>query len=72
MPSKKLRECPFCGNAEIYTATEPNVSFGKLFAITCDRCYASTGYWSSKKLAVAAWNRRAGAGETPTGKGVGR
>lgn len=64
MPRPELKPCPFCGDGEIHTETEPNVSFGKLFAITCDRCKASTGYWSSKKLAVAAWNRRAEKGQT--------
>ena len=53
-----LKPCPFCGHRmaevkEIKTASH-------LFGVECAACNASTGWRSSKKKAVQAWNARTG------------
>lgn len=48
-----LLPCPFCGGeARIITAAKENW-------VLCDKCKASAEAHSSKRSAIAAWNRRA-------------
>ena len=64
-PTPHLLPCPFCGNAAIFRQGRwggPN--FPDLFSVECsnygdDRCQAQIGNFTTRELAVAAWNRRA-------------
>lgn len=54
----KLRECPFCeGEATRRMTGNNSVTFR--YAYQCAECLAMTGWFSTNKEAVAAWNRRA-------------
>ena len=80
MPSPELKPCPFCGGvAELSCGGDEYELWAKVECADCDaNIVASSDYQDRDtdelaKQAVAAWNRRSalGAGETPTGKGVG-
>lgn len=54
MRSIELKRCPFCGgNAKL---VEDNGCY-KVFCLGAE-CSANSGWWSKKKDAVEAWNRR--------------
>ena len=57
----KLRECPFCGEADLVERYRMGYAKGGELAhiIKCRRCGARTDYHDTMKAADRAWNRRA-------------
>ena len=53
---RSLKPCPFCGH-RIAEGKDIKAA-SNLFGVVCLACNASTGWWSSKKKAVQAWNAR--------------
>ena len=61
MPSKKLRECPFCGcNPHVDSMIFHDI--GRIYYVSCESkrctCNPCTNSRKSRADAVAAWNRR--------------
>lgn len=52
---EELKRCPFCGGkAEtVGGKTEEEVAW-----VYCKQCYAESGTYKTKALAIQAWNRR--------------
>ncbi len=49
----KLSGCPFCGSyGSVFTDTHDR------YQVVCSRCFAGTEWYSTRKEAIAAWNRR--------------
>lgn len=64
-PETGLKPCPFCGGRNLEIDPYKFLKTGDLrYAVVCDYknqgCGASSGYCTSIKEAIAAWNRRAG------------
>lgn len=64
MNVNNLRPCPFCGESKDLMILKDDCT--KYYYIMCDDttdghgCGATSGYYTSIKSAIAAWNRRAG------------
>lgn len=52
----ELKPCPFCGSEDLECEDKKHIA-----AIYCD-CDAMMGYFDTIEEAIAAWNRRVGAG----------
>ena len=79
MPSPTLKPCPFCGGeAELFAGGDEYELWAKVECAECNASIVESSDYIDRDAdalideAVAAWNRRAGEGETPTGKGVER
>ena len=56
MKKDKLKRCPFCGSKDVELKR-----YHDLFGVECNNCYRpSWSYWSTKRIAVEAWNKRTG------------
>ena len=51
-----IKSCPHCGvEARVTYDSLSNVYF-----VECLWCYARSGFWSTKKVAIRSWNEREG------------
>lgn len=54
----KLLPCPFC-NSNDAIVIDLNIAASRVeYIVVCQKCSGQTGYFSLRKKAVAAWNRR--------------
>ncbi len=51
----ELRPCPFCGGKAHLCKDQPG---GRLWHVSCGRCYVMTVNHGRQDAAVVAWNRR--------------
>lgn len=57
--NQELLPCPFCGG-EAYNAINCGDDFNEYpFSVECNKCAATTDFYSDDESAVEAWNRRA-------------
>ena len=55
----KLKPCPFCGNAHVYTVTHHFHISKSMYGVRCPECRAQGyQYYPSEQEAVEAWNER--------------
>ncbi|MCR5204484.1 MAG: Lar family restriction alleviation protein [Lachnospiraceae bacterium] len=56
-----LKNCPFCGSADIHIIDRIDCSDGlhTYYHARCKECGVSTNEYSSQFDAIVAWNRRA-------------
>ena len=53
---KKLKPCPFCGNHRLSFITGAATP---QFAVLCEECGQTSGWWDTQNKAIEEWNRRA-------------
>ena len=50
----KFKPCPFCGNHRPSLVTG---LFTPVFAVLCEECGQTSGWWDAKNKAIEEWNR---------------
>ena len=55
----ELKKCPFCGDTAYIQDWSIKTLGRERFSVACNRCEVATPVYSTKQVAIAAWNRRA-------------
>lgn len=62
---QELKPCPFCGGESDGVVRVPFIGVERVpfigvegYEVTCSRCCAQTGYYTTKEEAIEAWNAR--------------
>lgn len=54
---EKLKNCPFCGSANVGTANYADFVFD-IWCVKCRECLSRTAVFATEVGAIEAWNRR--------------
>lgn len=62
MEDEELKDCPFCGDSDVYLNEEVHEvepgNFQEFYNIYCPMCCASVFYEGDKDGTISAWNKR--------------